>query len=153
MKATSGYVFTLAGGAVTWRYSKQTILTRSIAEAELVALDSAVVEVEWIQDLPSDLPIVDKLVPPVLTYCDNQTVLVKVKSRNDNMKSSKHIKRRLQLAHHALETCIVTVDYICSEENIADPFTKGLARIVIQATSKGMRLLPTDKTHVDNNLS
>jgi hypothetical protein len=32
MKATSGYVFTLAGGAVTWRSSKQTILTRSTVE-------------------------------------------------------------------------------------------------------------------------
>jgi hypothetical protein len=93
MKATSGYMFTLAGGAVTWRSSKQTILTRSTVEAELVALDSAVVEVEWIQNLLSDLPIVDKPVPSVLTYCDNQTVLVKVKSRKDNMKSLKHIKR------------------------------------------------------------
>jgi hypothetical protein len=93
MKATSGYVFTLAGGAVTWRSFKQTILTRSTAETELVALDSAVVEAEWIQNLLSDLPIVDKPVPPILTYCDNQTILVKVKSRKDNMKSSKHIKR------------------------------------------------------------
>jgi hypothetical protein len=153
MKATSGYVFTLAGGAVTWRSSKQTILTRSTVEAELVALDSVVVEAEWIQNLLSDLPIMDKPVPPVLTYCDNQTVLVKVKSRKENMKSSEHIKRRLKSARHALEVGIITVDYICSEENLADLFTKGLARTVIQAASKRMGLLPTDKTHIDSNLS
>ena len=38
IKATSGYVFTLAGAAVSWRSCKQTILTRSTMEAELVAL-------------------------------------------------------------------------------------------------------------------
>jgi hypothetical protein len=34
MKATSGYVFTLGGGVVSWKSSKQTILTRSTMEAE-----------------------------------------------------------------------------------------------------------------------
>jgi hypothetical protein len=153
MKATSGYVFTLAGGAVSWRSSKQTILTRSTMEAELVALESAAVEAEWIRELLSDLPILDKPIPAVLTYCDNQTVLVKVKSRKDNMKSSKHIKRRLKSLRHALETGVIAVDYIQSERNLADPFTKGMARIVIQAASRGMGLLPTDKVHTGSNLS
>jgi hypothetical protein len=44
--ATSGYVFTLEGGAVSWRSCKQTILTKSTMEAELIALDIASVEAE-----------------------------------------------------------------------------------------------------------
>jgi len=44
--ATSGYVFTLGGGAISWRSCKQTILTRSTMEAELTALDTATVEAE-----------------------------------------------------------------------------------------------------------
>jgi hypothetical protein len=35
MYATSGYVFLLSGGAVSWKSCKQTILTRSTMEAEL----------------------------------------------------------------------------------------------------------------------
>ncbi len=46
IKATSGYVFTLGGGVVSWRSCKQTILTRSTMEAELTALDTATVEAE-----------------------------------------------------------------------------------------------------------
>ncbi|WVZ87018.1 hypothetical protein U9M48_033720 [Paspalum notatum var. saurae] len=42
--ATSGYVFMLGGGAVSWRSCKQTILTRSTMEAELAALDTTPVE-------------------------------------------------------------------------------------------------------------
>ncbi|CAM8905429.1 unnamed protein product [Rhodiola kirilowii] len=38
-KATSGYVFTLGGAAVSWKSSKQTLITRSTMEVEFVALD------------------------------------------------------------------------------------------------------------------
>ena len=46
IKATSGYVFTLGGGAVSWKSCKQTILIRSTMEAELTALDAATVEAD-----------------------------------------------------------------------------------------------------------
>jgi hypothetical protein len=42
--ATSGYVFTLGGAAVSLRSCKQMILMRSTMEAELTALDTATVE-------------------------------------------------------------------------------------------------------------
>jgi hypothetical protein len=41
--ATSGYVFTLCGAAVSWRSYKHTILTRSTMEAELTAPDTTTV--------------------------------------------------------------------------------------------------------------
>jgi hypothetical protein len=41
--ATSGYLFTLGGAAVSWRSCKQTILTRSTMEEELAALDTTTV--------------------------------------------------------------------------------------------------------------
>nr|ABA92101.2 retrotransposon protein, putative, Ty1-copia subclass [Oryza sativa Japonica Group] len=96
IKATSGYVFTLGGGAVSWRSCKQTILTRSTMEAELTALDTATDEAEWLRDLLMDLPIVEKPVLAILMNCDNQTVIVKVNSSKDNIKSSRHVKRRLK---------------------------------------------------------
>ena len=60
IKATNGYVFTLGGGAVSWKSCKQTILMRSTIEAELTALDTATVEAEWLRELLMDLPIVKK---------------------------------------------------------------------------------------------
>jgi hypothetical protein len=46
MYAMSGYVFTLGGATVSWRSCKQTILMRSTMEAELLALDTATIEVD-----------------------------------------------------------------------------------------------------------
>nr|ABG22485.1 retrotransposon protein, putative, Ty1-copia subclass [Oryza sativa Japonica Group] len=142
IKATSGYVFTLGGGAISWRSCKQIILTRSTMEAELTALDTATVEAEWLRDLLMDLPIVEKPVPGILMNCDNQTVIVKVNSSKDNMKSSRHVKRRLRSVRKLRNSGVITLDYIQTARNLADPFTKGLSRNVIDNASKEMGLRP-----------
>jgi hypothetical protein len=142
IKATSGYVFTLGGAAISWRSCKQTILTRSTMEAELVALDTATVEAEWLRELLMDLPLVEKPVPAILTYCDNQTVLAKIMSTKDNMKSSRHVKRRLKSVRKLKNSGVIAVNYIRSEKNLADPFTKGLARTAISVASMDMGLRP-----------
>jgi hypothetical protein len=96
IKATSGYIFAFKGGAVSWRSCRQTILTRSTMEAELIALDTATVESEWLRELLMDLPVVEKYVPAILLNCDNQTVIIKVNNSKDNTKSSRYVKRCLK---------------------------------------------------------
>jgi hypothetical protein len=85
--ATSGYIFTLGGAAVSWRSYKQTILMRSTIEAELTTLDTTTVEADWLRELSMDLHIVEKPLLAILMNCDKQTVIVKVDSLKDNMKS------------------------------------------------------------------
>jgi len=90
--ATSGYVFTLGGGTVSWRSCKQTILTKSTMEAELTTLDIASAEVEWLCELLLDLSVVEKPIPAILMNCDNQTMITKVntlriiRSQQDTLK-------------------------------------------------------------------
>lgn len=145
MKSTSGFVFTLGGAAISWKSAKQTILTRSTMEAELVALETACCEAEWLRELLMDIPIVEKPIPVVLLYCDNQAVIAKVTSKKENMKSSRHVKRRLKSVRDLRNTGVVTFDYIKTEKNLADPFTKGLARKPILELSKGMGLRPANE--------
>ena len=52
--ATSGYVFLLGGGVVSWKSCKQTILIKSTMEAELTALDTVGAEAEWLHELLMD---------------------------------------------------------------------------------------------------
>jgi hypothetical protein len=140
--ATSGYVFTLSGVAVSWRSCKRTILTRSTMEAELTALATATVEADWLDELLIDLPIVEKPLPAIMMNCDNQTMIAKVDSSKDNMKSSRHIKRRLKSVRKIRNSGVITVGYIHTEKNLADPFTKGLSRNVIDNASKEIGLRP-----------
>jgi hypothetical protein len=41
-------------------------------EAELIALDTASVEAEWLRELLMNLPVVEKPVPAISMNCDNQ---------------------------------------------------------------------------------
>ena len=45
-KSTSGYVFTIGGGAISWKSSKQTCIARSTMESEFIVLDKAGEEAE-----------------------------------------------------------------------------------------------------------
>jgi hypothetical protein len=142
LKATSGYVFTLGGGVVSWKSCKQTILTRSTMEAELAALDTATIEAEWLCELLMDLSIVEKPIPAIIMNCDNQTVIIKVNSSKENMKSSKHVKRRSKSVRKLRNTGVIALDYIHTSKNLADQLTKGLSRIVIDHASMELGLRP-----------
>jgi hypothetical protein len=66
--------------ALSWNSCKQTIIMRSTMKAELAALDTTTVKVEWLRELLMDLPMVEKPIPTISMNYDNQTVIVKVNS-------------------------------------------------------------------------
>lgn len=111
-------------------------------EAELTALEIASTEAEWLRELSMDLPVVEKPIPAILINCDNQTVIMKVKNSQDNMKSNKHVKRRLKSVRKLRSSGVIAVEYIQTAKNLADSFTKGLSRTVIDNASKEMGLRP-----------
>jgi hypothetical protein len=55
---------------------------------ELTALYIATVKAECLRELLMFLPIVEKSIPTILINFDNQTVIIKMNSSKDNMKSS-----------------------------------------------------------------
>jgi hypothetical protein len=112
-----------------------------MAEAELVALENATSEAEWLRELLMDLPFLEKPVPPILMYCNNQSMLAQVMNTKDNSKSNKHIKQRLKTVRKMRNTGVIAVSYVKSENNLADPFIKGLSwnLISVMSKDKGMR--------------
>jgi hypothetical protein len=90
-----------------------------------------------------DLPIIEKHLPTILMNFDNQTMITKVDSLKDNMKSSRHIKRRLKSIRKIRNFRVITLNYIHTEKNLTDLFTKWLSCNVIDVASKEMGLRPT----------
>jgi hypothetical protein len=112
-------------------------------EAELTALDTAGSEAEWLRDLLMDLPVVEKLIPAISINCDNQTMITKVNNSKNNMKSTRHVKRRLKSVRKLRNFRVIALDYVHTYNNLADQFTKGLSRNVIESTSREMGMRPT----------
>jgi hypothetical protein len=111
-------------------------------EAELTALDTASAKAEWLRELLSDLSVVEKPIIAILMNCDNQTVITKVNSAKDNEKLTRHVKRRLKTIRKLRNSGVLTVSYIQTNKNLADPFTKGLSRNVIETASREMGMRP-----------
>ncbi|GJW79897.1 retrovirus-related pol polyprotein from transposon TNT 1-94 [Tanacetum coccineum] len=134
-KSTSGYVYTLGGAAVSWKSSKQTVNTRSTMEAEFVALDKAAEEAEWLRSFLEGIPLWPKPVTAVCIHCDSMAALTRAKNQIYNGKS-RHIRRRHNTIKDLLRNGIISIDYVKSKENIADPLTKGLCREQVIFTSR-----------------
>jgi hypothetical protein len=105
----------------------QTNYLNEVYYESRIALDTTTVEADWLREL----------------LMDNQIVIVKVDSSKDNMKSSRHIKRPLKSIRKMGNSRVIIMDYIHTEKNLTDPFTKGLSHNVMDATYKEMGLRPT----------
>ncbi|XP_075100061.1 secreted RxLR effector protein 161-like [Nicotiana tabacum] len=57
VSSTSGYVFTLRAGAISWKSSKQNCIARSTMESEFIALELAGQEAKWLKNLLADMPL------------------------------------------------------------------------------------------------
>ena len=57
---------------------------------------------------------------------------------------SRHIRRRHNTIRKLISTGIISIDYVRSKDNIADPLTKGLNRKLVEKSSRGMRLKPLE---------
>jgi len=112
-------------------------------KAEPIALDTAGAEAEWLRELLMDLPVVEKPIPTISMNCDNQIVITKVNSSKDNMKSTRHVKRRLKSVRKLRNSRVIALDYVHTSKNLADQFTKGLSRNMIDSASSEMDLRPT----------
>jgi hypothetical protein len=116
--ATSGYVFSLGGDTVSWKSCKQTILTRLTMEPELTTLYTASVEAKWLRELLMDLLVVEKPVLTISMNCDNHTVIIKINSSKDNMKSTRHIKKRLKFVRKLRNFGVIVLDYVHTFKNL-----------------------------------
>ncbi|MFS7900569.1 hypothetical protein Hanom_Chr00s122553g01812251 [Helianthus anomalus] len=54
------------------------------------------------------------------------------------------MRRRHNTIRQLLSTGVITIDYVRSADNIADPFTKGLSRELVETSSRGMGLKPVE---------
>ena len=53
---------------------------------------------------------------------------------------SRHIRHRHNTIRQPLSTRVISLNYVRSKDNIADPLTKGLNKELVEKSSRGMDL-------------
>ena len=139
INSTSGYIFTLGGGAVSWKSRKQSCTASSTMESEFIALELAGNEAEWMRHLLADIPLWGKPAPSVALHCDNQAAIAVAINGVYNGKR-RHIRLRHKIVRELITTGVISLDFVKSEKNIADPLTKGLSKRVVHETALEMGL-------------
>ncbi|KAJ9542391.1 hypothetical protein OSB04_028897 [Centaurea solstitialis] len=141
-RSQSGYVFTLNGGAISWKSSKQDTIADSTTEAEYIAACDAAKEAVWLRNFLSDLRVVASISRPIDIFCDNSGAVAQAKEPREHHKS-RHMLRKYHLIREIIGRGDVRICKIPTEDNVADPLTKPLARAKHEAhaNSIGMQYL------------
>jgi hypothetical protein len=124
-RSTSGSVFIMAGGAISWNSQKQSTVALSTAEAEYIALSSAVQEALWIRRFLSDLSI--NVSNPMIIFEDNVGAIA-MANNPVNHRRTKHIDIKYHFIREAVQAGHVELVYCSTKLMIADILTKPLAR-------------------------
>ena len=139
-KATSGYVFTLGGAAVSWKSSKQTVITRSTMESEFVALDKCGEEAEWLRNFLEDIPKWTKPVPAICIHCDNQSA-INIAKNPVHHDRTKHVEIDRHFVKEKIEAGVISLHYIPTNHQIADILTKALPKKIFEDLESNLGLL------------
>ena len=123
-RSTSGNLFRMSGGAVSWASKTQSSVALSSSEAEYMALSMATQEATWIQKLLSDLKIDPQ---PIRIMEDNQGAIAIARNPVSHSRT-KHIDIRYHYVREALERGIIDIEYCPTEFMAADLLTKPLPK-------------------------
>ena len=124
-KSTSGYLFKVTGGPVSWRSKKQSCVALSTAEAEYMSLTLATQEAIWINRLLGELKLQKEPLEPVTVYEDNQSAICMTKNPQFHGRS-KHVDIKYHFVRDEVKKGTINIQYCRSENMIADMLTKSL---------------------------
>jgi hypothetical protein len=124
-RSTTGYVYMIAGGPVSWMSRLQPTVALSSTEAEYMAACEAVQEAVHLRQLLSDLSYVQD--GPTVIFEDNQGCIA-LANNPVIQKRSKHINIKYHFTRERVESGEVSLQYIPTEHQLADLLTKPLLR-------------------------
>ncbi|GJS81604.1 hypothetical protein Tco_0748145 [Tanacetum coccineum] len=110
VSSTNGYVFTLRGGAISWKSAKQTCIARSTMESEFISLELAGQEANWLGNLLANIPLWIKQLVSVSLHCDSQTAIRISKNSVYNGKE-RHIRIRHAMVKQLLKNEVISVGF------------------------------------------
>jgi len=112
-------------------------------KAEFIAPELASLEVQWLKNLLADMPLWWRQPIAIFLHCDSHAAIGVAHNSVYNGKK-RHTCIRHSDVKQILKHGVISLKYVRSERNLADPFTKGLTRRIVLETSTGKGLKPMD---------
>ncbi|GJT64243.1 putative RNA-directed DNA polymerase [Tanacetum coccineum] len=119
---TSGYIFMLSGGPISWRSHKQELTTTSTMMAEYVACYHATNHAILLRNLISGLKVVDSISRPIKLYCDNSSA-VRFSNSTSSIGAGLYLKTKYLYVREKVEDNSIVIEYISTHDMLADSLT------------------------------
>eukprot|EP00249_Psilotum_nudum_P036016 c6174_g1_i1 orf=1483-3276(+) len=125
LQSTSGYVFLLVGGAMSWQSKKQERVTLSSTEAEYVAMTLALKEGIWLKHFLMETTLFPD--QPLLLHCDNMSTIMLARNLKHS-KKTKHIAMKLQFIRELIQEGSIDLSHVRTDQQWADFLTKSIPK-------------------------
>jgi hypothetical protein len=119
-------------------------------ESEFIDMAAAGKEVEWLRNMLFDIKLWPQPMSAIFLYCDSEATMSRAYNNIYNGKS-RHISIRHGYIWELITNGVITIVYVKSVNNLADPLTKRLFRDMVWKTTNGMGLKPVIKDTSNRN--
>ncbi|KAE8679378.1 hypothetical protein F3Y22_tig00111402pilonHSYRG01323 [Hibiscus syriacus] len=123
-RSTTGYVFKLGSGTISWCSKRQPTVSLSTTEAEYRAAAMAAQESTWLIQLMNNLH--QPVDYAILLYCDNQSAIRLAENPVFHART-KHVEVHYHFVREKVLQEEIEMRQIKTDEQIADLFTKSLS--------------------------
>lgn len=137
-KSTTGYVFTLRCGPISWRSCKQKTTSLSSTEAEYMAMSDSCREARWLYYLLGELGVLSD--HPLTFCCDNGGAEALAKKLSHHS-CTKHIHTCYHFVRGCVSEDIVKLCHVPSSEMRADILTKALGKVLLKKHRVSLNIL------------
>nr|GEV40422.1 hypothetical protein [Tanacetum cinerariifolium] len=120
-------------------YSDASWTTNSKDHTSATALATVGKEAKWLRNFIYEIPWWPKPISLISMHCDSAANLAKAYSQIYNGKS-RHLGVRNSMVRELITNGVISVDFVRSQQNLADHLTKGLARDLVHKSAIGMGL-------------
>ena len=121
-KSVTGYLVTLAGGAVSWKTTRQKTIAHSSTEAEYMSMSDCCRQLSWIRNLMNEI----KLKIEAIALCADNQGAIFLGSHPIQQGRTKHMDIRYHYIRECIDERKVELYYIPTDNQLADIFTKTL---------------------------
>ena len=136
-RSTTGYVFYVGMGAISWNSKRQPTIALSTVEAEYMAATQCIKEATWLRQLLADVGYVQEEATTIM--CDNQGCISLAKNPTHHSRT-KHIDVQHHFIREKLDSGVICLEYCPTQDMVADVLTKALAKERHQMLAKAMGL-------------
>ncbi|KAI7952262.1 hypothetical protein MJO29_007893 [Puccinia striiformis f. sp. tritici] len=135
-RSVTGYIAMTGNHLLSWKSTKQDTVSLSSAEAEYKALSDLSREMVWISSLVNEVKTLDSS-HEINIYVENKAAIDLANSETaQNGFRTKHMDIRLHFVREHVQSKLLKLKYIKSNENPADFLTKPVGRCIIRRSLK-----------------